>query len=174
MTRQKKSKLKLNSMRVLEAHGVPYQAFSYPPARHSAVEVAELAGVPPAQVYKTLVVQRERGKPLLVMVAGDRELDLKRLAAAIGEKKLTMAPHREAERLTGLQVGGISALALLNRGFDVLVDRAATGQSHVYVSAGQRGVNLRLALDDLMRVTGARLVEATEAPAQDTSGTAGF
>jgi Cys-tRNA(Pro)/Cys-tRNA(Cys) deacylase len=161
MAKKKKSKLKLNSMRVLEAQGVPYEVFTFPPTHHSAVEVAELAGVPPAQVHKTLVVQRERGKHLLVMVAGDRELNLKRLAAAIGEKKVHMAPQREAERLTKLQVGGISALALLNRGFEILMDRAATEQSHIYVSAGQRGVNLRLAVDDLLRVTGARLVEAT-------------
>jgi Cys-tRNA(Pro)/Cys-tRNA(Cys) deacylase len=162
MAKKKKSKLKLNSMRVLEAQNVPYEVFTFSPHHHSAAEVAELAGVPPAQVYKTLVVQRDQGKSLLVLVAGDRELNLKRLAAAIGEKKLRMASQREAERLTGLQVGGISALALLNRGFDILMDQAATEQSEIYVSAGERGVNLRLAVDDLQRVTGARLVEATD------------
>jgi Cys-tRNA(Pro)/Cys-tRNA(Cys) deacylase len=162
MAKKKKKELKLNSMRVLEAQSVSYEVFTYPPQRHSAVEVAELAGVPPAQVYKTLVVQREEGKPLLVMVAGDRELNLKRLAAAIGEKKLSMASHRDAERLTGLRVGGISPLALLNRGFEIYVDQAAADQSHVYVSAGQRGVNLRVAVEDLLQVTGARLVEAID------------
>jgi Cys-tRNA(Pro)/Cys-tRNA(Cys) deacylase len=162
MAKKKKKELKLNSMRVLEAQSVSYEVFTYPPQRHSAVEVAELAGVPPAQVYKTLVVQREEGKPLLVMVAGDRELNLKRLAAAIGEKKLSMASHRDAERLTGLRVGGISPLALLNRGFEIYVDQAAADQSHVYVSAGQRGVNLRVAVEDLLQVTSARLVEAID------------
>jgi Cys-tRNA(Pro)/Cys-tRNA(Cys) deacylase len=162
MPKRKKSKPKLNSMRVLEANDVPYEVFTYPPSHHSAVEVAELAGVPLAQVYKTLVVQREGGKPLLVMIAGDRQLNLKRLAASLDEKKLRMAPQREAERLTGLQVGGISPLALLNRGFEILLDQAATEQSQIYISAGRRGVNLRLAIDDLLRVTGARLVEATD------------
>lgn len=162
MSKRKKSKRKLNSMRVLEAHDVPYEVFTYPPTHHSGAQVAEEIGAPLAQVYKTLVVQRERGKPLLVMVASDRQLNLKRLATSIGEKKLRMAPHREAERLTGLQVGGISPLALLKRGFDILVDGVATEQSHVYVSAGQRGVNLRLAVEDLLRVSGARLVEATD------------
>lgn len=149
-------------MRVLEAQDVPYAVFTYPPTRHSALEVAELAGVPPSQVYKTLVIQRERGKPLLVMVAGDRQLDLKKLAAAIDEKKLNMASQRDAERLTGLKVGGISALALLNRGFDILIDQVAAEQHQVYVSAGRRGANLRLSVEDLVRVTGARLVEATD------------
>ena len=162
MAKKKKGNPKLNSMRVLEAQGIPHEVFTYPPRHHSAAEVAELAGVSPAQVYKTLVVQREHGKPLLVMIAADRQLSLKRLAAAIDEKKLRMAPQREAERLTGLQVGGISALALLDRGFDVFVDQMATEQSHIYVSAGQRGVNLNLAVPDLLRVTGARLVSAID------------
>jgi Cys-tRNA(Pro)/Cys-tRNA(Cys) deacylase len=158
---KKEKHIKLNSMRVLEARGVPYEIFTYPPARHSALEVAELAKAPPAQVYKTLVVQREGGKPLLVMIAADRELNLKRLAASTGEKKLRMATQRDAERLTGLQVGGISALALLNRGFDVFIDRTASELTELYVSGGQRGVNLRLAVADLIRVTGAHMVEAT-------------
>jgi Cys-tRNA(Pro)/Cys-tRNA(Cys) deacylase len=59
-------------------------------------------------------------------------------------------------------VGGISALALLQRGFDIFIDQAATAHGHVYVSAGQRGVNLRLAVDDLLRVSGARVVQATD------------
>lgn len=162
MSRKRKPS-KLNSMRLLEANDVDYEVFSYPPERHSALEVAEMAGVPPALVYKTLVVLRERGKPLLVMVAADRELDLKRLAASLDEKKVQMASQREAERLTGLQVGGISALALLNRGFDIYIDRAATALATLFVSAGQRGTNLRLAVHDLIRVTGARVVDATGA-----------
>jgi Cys-tRNA(Pro)/Cys-tRNA(Cys) deacylase len=148
-------------MRVLEAQDVPYEVFTYPRKHHSAAEVAELAGVPPAQVYKTLVVQRDDGKPLLVMVAGDKELNLKRLAASLGEKKLRMATQKDAERLTGLQVGGISPLALLNRGFEICLDERATDHEQVYISAGQRGVNLCLAVGDLRRVTGARIVEAT-------------
>jgi Cys-tRNA(Pro)/Cys-tRNA(Cys) deacylase len=161
MVKKKKEK-KLNSMRVLEGQGVPYEVFTFPPHHHSAAEVAELAGVPLERVYKTLVVQRERGKPILVMVAADRHLDLKRLAAATGDKKLRMAPQREAEQLTGLQVGGISALALLNRGFDLFLDQRATEQTLIYISAGQRGINLCLAVDDLLRVTDAQLVVATE------------
>ena len=149
-------------MRVLEAEGKSFEVFAFPPDHHSAQEVAELAGVAPEQVYKTLVVERGSGKPLLVMVAADRQLDLKRLATAVGEKKLHMASHNDAERLTGLKVGGISALALLNRGFDVYIDQEALEQSQIYVSAGQRGVNLVVAVDDLIQVTGARLVEATD------------
>jgi Cys-tRNA(Pro)/Cys-tRNA(Cys) deacylase len=60
-----------------------------------------------------------------------------------------------------LKVGGISPLALLNRGFDMFLDRRATEQNHIYISAGQRGINLCLEVDDLLRVTDAQLVEAT-------------
>jgi len=152
--------LKNNVLRLLEARKVAYQAFSYSEEIHSAEEAAEAMGVPPEQVYKTLVVLRERGRPLLVMVPGGRQLDLRLLARALGEKKLRMATQREAEELTGLLVGGISALALLNKGFQVCIDASARRHEQVHVSAGQRGLNVRLSVADLIRLTGARVVEA--------------
>jgi Cys-tRNA(Pro)/Cys-tRNA(Cys) deacylase len=151
-----------NAMRLLDAHGVEYQVITFSSDIHSAAEVAETMGLDPAQVFKTLVVQRGApGKPLLVMVAGDQEIDLKALAASVGEKKLAMATHREAEALTGLQVGGISALMLLNQGFEICIDEAAQALDEIVVSAGQRGVDLRLRVADLVQVTGARWVDAT-------------
>jgi Cys-tRNA(Pro)/Cys-tRNA(Cys) deacylase len=153
---------KLNSMRVLEREDVRYEVLTFPESVHSAEGVAEFVGLPATQVYKTLVVERPSGgKPLLVMVPGDRELDLKQLAACLGEKKLQMASHKDAERLTGLQVGGISALALLNRGFEICLDRRALELDEVVISAGQRGINLKLAVRDLTRVTHPRLVDAS-------------
>lgn len=148
-------------MRMLEAHEVPYETHTFPPEIHSAEGVAQVVGVPVSQVYKTLVVVRKRGNPLLVMIAGDRELDLKRLARAVGEKRLRMASYKEAESLTGLQVGGISALSLLSRGFEVYIDQAATRLQRVLVSAGCRGVNLGMATEDLIRVTEAKVVECS-------------
>jgi Cys-tRNA(Pro)/Cys-tRNA(Cys) deacylase len=156
-------------MRLLDAHKVAYEVLTFSTDIHSAVGVAEALGLAPDTVYKTLVVQppagatRRQGKPLLVMVAGDAQLDLSTLAASLGEKKLRMASHRDAEALTGLQVGGISALALLSKGFVICIDRAAQKLDRVTVSAGKRGINLRLAVADLVRVTGARWVNATTA-----------
>jgi Cys-tRNA(Pro)/Cys-tRNA(Cys) deacylase len=150
-----------NAMRLLDAHGVDYQVVTFSPDIHSATGAAETMGLDSAQVYKTLVVQRAPGKPLLVMVAGDQEIALKALAASVGEKKLSMATHREAEALTGLQVGGISALMLLNQGFEICIDGAAQALDEIVVSAGQRGVDLRLRVADLVQVTGARWVDAT-------------
>ena len=153
--------MKTNAMRGLDAREVSYEVVSFSPDIHSAAGVAKAVGLPAHQVYKTLVVLRDRGRPMLVMIAGDREMDLRRVAQAVGAKKVRMAQHRQAEALTGLQVGGISALALFNRSFDVFIDRRVTEQSHVLVSAGKRGINLRVAVSDLMRVTGARVIEAT-------------
>lgn len=152
---------KTNAMRLLDGHKVPYKVHSFSPEIHSALGVAEAIGLPAQQVYKTLVVIRPRGRPLLVIIAGDRELDLKLLAQALGEKKLRMATHAEAENLTGLQVGGISALALLNRGFDIYLDKAALRLDQIVVSAGCRGLNLQLAVQDFIRVTKAKVIEAT-------------
>jgi Cys-tRNA(Pro)/Cys-tRNA(Cys) deacylase len=153
---------KLKSMRVLDRADVPYEVLTFPESVHSAEGVAEFVGLPASRVYKTLVVERPAGgKPLLVMAPGDRELDLKELAGCLSEKKLQMASHKDAERLTGLQVGGISALALLNRGFEICLDRRALELDDIVVSAGQRGINLRLAVRDLARVTYARLVDAS-------------
>ena len=153
---------KLNSMRVLESNKVPYHVFTYDEGLHDAAEVATVIGVPANQVYKTLVVERTSGgKPVLIMIAADKQLDLKKFAAAIGEKKVTMASHADAERLTGLKVGGIGALALMQKTWSVYVDQPAEKQSHICVSAGQRGINLRVAVPDLMRVLNAKFVQAT-------------
>jgi Cys-tRNA(Pro)/Cys-tRNA(Cys) deacylase len=154
---------KNNAMRALDAREIPYQVYNFPPEIHSAQGVAETFGLSPAEVYKTLVVLRADAgdRPMLVMAPGDGELDLKRMAKALGEKKLRMATQKEAEKLSGLKVGGISALPLLNRNFEVYIDRRAKELSHVLVSAGERGINLRLAVADLIAVTGAQLVDAT-------------
>lgn len=148
------------AMRRLEAAGIGYDALAYPSTIRDAAEVAAALGVPPTAVCKTLVVVRPSGRPILAIVAADRQLDLKRLAAALGEKRLQLASHADAERLTGLQVGGISALAVRPGAFDVVIDAAAGERERVYVSAGQRGLNVALAPADLARATGARWVEA--------------
>lgn len=155
---------KLHSMRWLEAQGIPYEVLAFPDSIHSAVGVAAYYSLPPTQVYKTLVVVLAPGKPALVLIAADRELQLKRLAQALGAKKPRMATQKEAEAWTGLKVGGISALALSHRAFPVYIDRPATTLDEIIVSAGQRGLDLRLSVPALVRVTGATFVEATTPP----------
>jgi Cys-tRNA(Pro)/Cys-tRNA(Cys) deacylase len=152
---------KLNSMRILDQQKVDYTTREFPDTVHSADGVADHFGLPHEVVYKTLVALTAAGKPLLVMVAGSRELDLKKLAKAAGEKKIQMAPKKEAERLTGLQTGGISALALLHKNFPVYLDQPALELGRILVSAGKRGVNLELPVADLIRITKAKVIEVT-------------
>jgi Cys-tRNA(Pro)/Cys-tRNA(Cys) deacylase len=100
-------------------------------------------------------------KPMLFMIASNSQLDLKKVAKAIGVKKAHMARHADAERMTGLKVGGISALALLNRGFDIYIDEWIEVLDFVLVSAGQRGINLRMAAEDLLRATSPKIVDVS-------------
>jgi Cys-tRNA(Pro)/Cys-tRNA(Cys) deacylase len=158
----KNSDFKNNTTRFLDAQKVKYQVFtySYDDGVHSAVEVAEAIGLPPEQVYKTLVAQADdpKRKPMLVIVPGPDTLDLRVLAKGVNAKKVKMASHADAEKLTGLQTGGISALALINKGFDVYLDDRAAQFDQIAVSAGQRGANILLPVKDLLRLTRARLV----------------
>ncbi|MFN8564136.1 MAG: aminoacyl-tRNA deacylase [Anaerolineae bacterium] len=156
---------KLNSMRLLEQHKIPYEVVEYPDDLRDAEEIAEVLGVPPFLVYKTLVVEPEggagqnTGKPFLVMMAANRQLDLKRLAAVAGAKKVRMAAHKDAEALTGLKVGGISALALTHKNWIVFLDQPATEHQHILISAGQRGVDLRVPTMALVGLVRARLAD---------------
>lgn len=150
-----------NVTRLLDARKIPYQIFELSKEKHSAEETAELLGVPLNQVYKTLVILREdKGKkPLLVMAPAGQEVSLKAITAALSEKKkLRMATQAEAEALTRLQTGGISALALLNKGFEICLEQAALNLPFIHISAGERGANLRLAVQDLIALTGARVI----------------
>lgn len=157
----KHQNVKTNAMRALDARHIPYNTFTYPDTIHSAVEVAQLLGVSPERVYKTLVVLADADRRLLVVTPGDHELDMRRVARAVGAKSARMAPQRDAERLTGLKVGGISPLALLEKRFEVYMDESALAFDDLYINGGQRGVNLRLRVADLISVTGAQTIDAT-------------
>ena len=162
----KQSKVKTNAMRLLDKRHIPYTAFTYPETLHSAPEVAQALDVPVDQVFKTLVVFADEGWPLLVVAPGNRELEPRLVAHAVGAKQVHMAPRREAERLTGLKVGGISPLALLDKHFAIYLDESAAGLEEIYINGGQRGVNLRLRVTDLLAVTGAKLIRATDGSEQ--------
>jgi Cys-tRNA(Pro)/Cys-tRNA(Cys) deacylase len=136
------------------------------------VEVAAAIGMPAEQVYKTLVVLADdpKRKPMLVVVPAPATLELRTLAKQVGAKKVRMAPHAEAEALTGLQTGGISALALINKGFDVWLDSRARALATFAVSAAERGANVELPVADFVTLTRARWVEL---PAEDDASRAG-
>ena len=147
-----------NISRLLDAKKIPYTVFELPAEKLGALETARLLNVPLEQVFKTIVVKREgKGKPILAIVPGSAEVDLKLLAKALSEKKLHLPTEREAEQLTGLQAGGISPLALINKGFQVVLDACAQDYKEIHVSGGQRGLNIRLPVEALIWLTSARV-----------------
>jgi len=154
-----------NVTRLLDSKIVDYRVVELPAEKLGALETAEFLGVAPALVYKTIVVQREKtGKPLLVVVPGNQRVDLKALAARIGEKKVSIPTEKEAEQITGLKVGGISALALLNRGFEILLDTSARDIDRFYVSGGMRGLLIWMKISDYISITGASFAEVALQP----------
>lgn len=152
---------KTQVMRLMNQRGIAYAEIRFSESIHDAPGVAAHAGVPVGEVFKTLVVVLEGStRPALLLLPGDKTLDLKRAARAMGVKRAAMASHAEAEKLTGLKVGGISALALTHRGWPVYLDRHAEILESFVVSAGERGVNVRLRVSDFMTLTSATWIEA--------------
>jgi Cys-tRNA(Pro)/Cys-tRNA(Cys) deacylase len=151
------------AVRLLEQRRIRHEVFEFDDSIRSAQEVARVTGVPPDQVLKTLVIEQDppKGKPFLLMMPSSLEVDLKMLAGSLGLKSVRMASHRDAEAHTGLKVGGISALALLAKGFPVLIEETATIFDEVLVSAGQRGWDVRLGVPDLLSLTAAKPVRAS-------------
>ncbi len=154
-----------NVTRLLDSKKIPYKAFELPAEKLGADETARLLGVAPGLVYKTIVVTRPKGKPILAVIPGPHRVDLKLLAAALGEKKVALPTEREAEELTGLQAGGISPLALVNKGFQVVIASEAENRTEassrdedreIHVSGGLRGLNIRLPVEALAELTRAR------------------
>lgn len=158
---------KTNAMRALDRRGIKYEAIYYSPDIKTAQGVADAVDVQPNLVYKTLVMERPDGRGLLAMIPGDREVGLSQFARSIGAKSVRLAAKRDAERLTGLRTGGIGALALLDKRFDVYIDAGALDHEFIYVNGGRRGLNLRVRPRDLIDVTGA---EAIDTDGQDTAG----
>ena len=147
-----------NVTRFLDSRKVAYQVYETPIEKLGAVETARILNVPPEMVFKTIVVTREKPKkPLLAVIPGPWNVDLKLLAATLKEKKIHLPTEREAEQLTNLQAGGISPLALINKGFQVVVDLSAQKFSEIHISGGQRGLNIKLPVADLVRLTNARV-----------------
>ena len=154
---------KLNSMRLLDAKSISYEVHTYDKTIRDAALVAEAVGFSADEVYKTLVaVAPSARKPVLVMLPSNMQLNLKRLAKAMGEKKVALASHADAERLTGLKVGGISALALTHKRWDVYLDRRTEALEHIVISAGQRGLQLRVATAALAELLGCKLIDVAD------------
>ncbi len=145
------------AIRAAETAEVPFSLHRYehdPKAESFGLEAAEKLGVPPERVFKTLVVQVDGKQLVLAVLPVTARLDLKRLASALGGKKADLADPVAAERATGYVVGGISPLGGRKK-LPALLDASALAHATILVSAGQRGLQMELSPNDLLRSTAA-------------------
>jgi Cys-tRNA(Pro)/Cys-tRNA(Cys) deacylase len=149
---------KTNAARLLDRMGIRYELREYEvdPGDLAAEAVAAKIGVPPGQVFKTLVAQGDRHGICMAVIAGDTELDLKALAAASGDRKVHLVPVKELQRLTGYIRGGVTALAA-KKAFPVYADRSIERFEAISISAGMRGLQILLAPADYMKAAKATL-----------------
>jgi Cys-tRNA(Pro)/Cys-tRNA(Cys) deacylase len=157
--------------RILDKQKINYLTHELPAEKLSAEEVARYLDVELSTVFKTLVtIDRKTNKVVLALIPAQRSVDLKSLARHLRLKKVQMASQREAEQITGLQTGGISPLALLHKNFRVVIDQSALDHAQIYVSGGQRGLDIQLAPLDLIKLTNALCLPISARIASESSG----
>ena len=150
--------MKTNAARILEVLGIRYELRDYAVDEQdlSAETVARKVGLPPEQVFKTLVARGDRTGVLLAAVAANAQLDLKALARLTGDRKADTVPLKEVQPLTGYVRGGVTALAC-KKDYPVFADETIELFEVVSVSAGVRGTQIVLAPADFLRATRARV-----------------
>jgi Cys-tRNA(Pro)/Cys-tRNA(Cys) deacylase len=144
--------VKTNAARLLDSLGIPYELRGYEvdPDDLTAESVARKIGLPPEQVFKTLVARGDRTGVLLAVVPGDSELDLKALARVSGDRKVDTVPLKEVQPLTGYIRGGVTALAG-KKDYPVFVDETIELFDVISISSGARGTQILLAPGDYLR-----------------------
>ena len=143
---------------LLEKSGVPFAMATYtydPDADRIGLQAAEAMGVSPEIVLKTLMAEVD-GRPVCIVVPSDREVSMKKLAAAFGGKSAQMMKPADAERITGYRVGGISPFGQ-KRKFPTAMEAIAMALPEVFMNGGQRGLQVRLAPADAVRVLEAKV-----------------
>ncbi|HBL25867.1 MAG TPA: Cys-tRNA(Pro) deacylase [Acidobacteria bacterium] len=149
--------MKTNAARLLDSLGIAYELRDYAvdPEDLRAESVAAKVGLPPEQVFKTLVARGDRGGVLLAVVPGDDELDLKALARLSGDRKVDTVPLKEVLPLTGYVRGGVTVFGA-RKDYPVFVDETLELFDVISVSAGVRGTQIFLAPGDYLRALGTR------------------
>lgn len=153
---------KTNAMRLLEQAGVPYETIEYPVDESdlSGSHVAEVTGLPPEQLFKTLVARGERLGILVFCIPVPEELNLKKAAALAGDKRVELIHVKELQDLTGYMRGGCSPVGM-KKNYPVFFDETVILFDRVYISAGCRGRQIIAAPEDLIRFLGARTADLT-------------
>lgn len=142
---------KTNAARLLDERKISYELREYEvdPEDLTAETVAKKIGLPPDQVFKTLVVRGDRNGICMAVVPGDAELDLKALAKLAGDRKMELVPLKEVQPLTGYVRGGVTALAA-RKPFPVYVDESVILFDVISISAGTRGIQILLSPADYL------------------------
>ena len=146
----------------LEKAGIAFTLHEYdydPNAAKVGMQAAQALGIDPARLLKTLMAKAD-DETVCVLLASDREVNLKKLAAAAGAKHAAMLGAADAERITGYKVGGISPFGQKKR-VRTFIDRDALSFPMLVMNGGRRGLQVELAADDVLRVLDATVVELT-------------
>jgi Cys-tRNA(Pro)/Cys-tRNA(Cys) deacylase len=144
----------------LEKAGIAFTLHEYdydPDAARIGMQAAEALGIAPDRLLKTLMAKAGNAV-VCVLVPSDKEVSLKRLAAAAGAKDAAMLPSAEAERISGYHVGGISPLGQRKRAA-TFIERTALAHRSILVNGGRRGLQIEIAPADLVRATGAKAAD---------------
>ncbi|GAB4203417.1 MAG: Cys-tRNA(Pro) deacylase [Roseiflexaceae bacterium] len=149
------------AIEILSQAGIPHEVREFAASEFTAEEAARELGLPLEQLFKTLVVRGERRGIVLALVPGDCALSLRKLAQAIGDKRADLVEQSELTRLTGYLKGGVSPLGG-RQGYPVYIDERAILCERISVSAGQRGLQILIAPDDLARATGGSYADLAE------------
>lgn len=149
---------KTNAARILDRLGISYElrAYEVDPEDLRAETVAEKVGLPPEQVFKTLVAKGDRKGVCLAVVPGNAELDLKALARLTGDAKVDTVPLKDVQPLTGYVRGGVTAFGC-KKDYPVFVDETIELFDVVSISAGMRGVQIFIAPGEYLRATSAKV-----------------
>jgi len=155
---------KTNAARLLDQLKIPYELRPYEvdPNDLTAISVAHKIGLPPEQVFKTLLTTTTEKEHLFAIVPGDAELDLKKLAHTANTRKVELASLKEVEPLTGYIRGGVTVLAA-KKAFPAFADETIELFDIISISAGQRGLQLLMSPTDYLRATNATLADLTKA-----------
>jgi Cys-tRNA(Pro) deacylase len=151
--------MKTPATQFLDERGVSYTEHFYEYVEHGgAGRGAEALGVPAAEVVKTLVMQDEQARPLIVLMHGDRKVSTKNLARQAGRKLVEPCKPEVAQRHSGYQVGGSSPFGT-RKALPTFMERSITALPAIYINGGRRGFLLRIQTSELLRVLRPQLVD---------------
>ena len=143
----------------LKAHGIAFTEHTYEYVEHGGTAVsAESLGVPEHEVVKTLVMQDEQAKPLIVLMHGDRKVSTKNLARQAGRKSIEPCRPDVAQRHTGYQVGGTSPFGT-RKPLPIYMERSIAALPAIYINGGRRGLLVKIKTQELVSVLKPELVD---------------